>query len=91
MTILEFNEETQGFHLNTIVDNVPQNALNTFGWYKVLVSDTDLEALFFSDFIQIEYLNKGVKLTTQNVSDTISNLSRFLRAINDLKTTINNN
>jgi hypothetical protein len=76
MTILEFNEETQGFHLNTIADKVPKN--------MVFVSDTDLEALFFSDFIQIEYLNKGVKLTKQNVSDTISNLSRFLRAIKDL-------
>jgi len=91
MTILEFNEETQRFYLNTIVDNVPQNPLNTFGRYKVLVSHTELEALFFSDFIQIEYIDKGVKLTTQNVSNTISNLSRFLRAINDLETTIDNN
>jgi hypothetical protein len=76
MTILEFNEETQGFYLNTIADKVPKN--------MVFVFDTDLEALFFSDFIQIEYLNKGFKLTKQNVSDTISNLSRFLRAIKDL-------
>jgi len=84
MTILEFHEEKQDFNLNTIVNDIPTNPLNTHGWEKVNVCNSDLEANFFADFIQIEYINKGIKLTKKNVHDTISNLSRFLIAINDL-------
>jgi hypothetical protein len=83
MTILEFHEETQGFHFNQVINNVPQNALNTFGWEKVGICTSNLEAGYFCDFIQIEYIDKGVKLTAKNAIDTFNNLCRFIISINN--------
>lgn len=85
MTILEFHEETQRFHCNPVRNNIPEQPINTFGWQKVGVCTSDLEARYFFDFIQIEYIDKGVKLTLQNAIDTFDNLCRFIIAINNLK------
>ncbi len=83
-TILEFNEEQQMFHYNSVVDNAPKDEENRLGWKTLVVCKDDSEASLFADFLQVQFLNRGVAKFSE-LEYTINNLTQFISRINELK------
>jgi hypothetical protein len=76
-TILEFNEEQQMFHYNPIVNDVPKDAENRFGWQTLIVCDSEEQVRLFADFLYTQHI-KYKKATFVELERTILNLTRFL-------------
>jgi len=80
--ILEFNEEQQQFHYNSVVNNVPTDQENRRGWQTLIVCKNMKEASAFADFLQVQHLSKGFSKFNE-LEKTINNLTNFLPFINE--------
>ena len=77
-TILEFNEEAQMFHYNTIINHAPKDGENRLGWKTLIVCESEKEASLFADFLYVQHLESTKKATFRELEKTVYNLSRFL-------------
>ena len=78
MTILEWSEEQQCFHYNSAGSRAPENSNGyvTIGEYR-----DDVEASFFCDFLNVQFLEKGKYMTADQAKYTLRNLESFLNAM----------
>ena len=83
-TILEFNEEQQMFHYNSVMDYVPKDEENKLGWKTLIVCKDDNEASLFANFLQVQFLSRGV-VKFNELEFTTNNLIKFIRRIDELK------
>jgi len=76
-TILEFSEEQQSIHYNSVIDNLPQSKENSNGFKTLIVCENKYEASAFSYFLQVQYLSKGFTKFSV-LKNTIDNLTKFI-------------
>ena len=84
-TILEFNEEQQIFHYNSVVNNVPKDQEDRLGWKTLIICEDDNEASVFADFLQVQFLSRGVAAKFDELEYTMNNLIRFNYRFKELK------
>ena len=80
MTILEWSEEQECFHYNSAGSRSPEN---TNGYETIGVYANDTEASYFADFLQVQFIEPGKKLTAKEAKHTLRNLERFVSAIRE--------
>ena len=80
MVILEFNEEQQLFHYNSVINDIPQNPENQFGWRTLMYCENDKEAALFCDFMQVQLIERRVSKFDE-LKFTTDNLIKFINTI----------
>lgn len=80
MTKLEWSEEQQCFHYNSTGSEAEEN---TNGYFTIGVYSDDKEASYFADFLQVQFIDAGKKLTVDRAKHTLRNLERFIFAYRD--------
>jgi hypothetical protein len=78
--LLEFNEEQQQLHYNSINNNVPETKENQYGWKTLNVCENMHYAQLFADFLQVQYLQNR-KASFIELKKTVDNLNKFLSVI----------
>jgi hypothetical protein len=78
--LLEFNEEQQQLHYNSIKNNVPETKENQYGWKTLNVCENMHYAQLFADFLQVQYLQNR-KASFIELKKTVDNLNKFLSVI----------
>jgi hypothetical protein len=76
--ILEFNEEQQMFHYNSVINNAPKDEENRLGWKTLIVADSEKEATVYADFLYTQFLKEGKRAKFDELEKTAMNLKRFL-------------
>ena len=76
--ILEFNEDQQLFHFNTIKNGQSVNPENTNGYKTLMFCKDSDEAILFSDFLDVQYRIPGRKVSFNDCKRTIENLQKFI-------------
>jgi hypothetical protein len=78
MTIIELHEETQQLIYCKLDSNVvSQYKLNDSGWTKVGLCKSESEAAIFITFFTMQFMNRGIKLTSKDAIETFNNLGYF--------------
>lgn len=85
MTILEFNEKSQCFHNNNIVDNVPKNPENSFGYKTLVICKNHQEAVSIADFLQKQFMENGSVGKFDELKRTVDNLICFISDWKEVK------
>lgn len=78
MTKLEWSEEQQVFHYNSAGSRAMENSN---GFQTIMECADDGEASLFAYFLQVQYLERGIKLTTKEAVFTLFNLDQLLKKI----------
>ncbi len=79
-TILEFNEQHQQFHWNSVLQGVPISKENTNGYKTLMYCVDDNEANIFTSFLFALYMERDKKLSFNEAEIVIKNLQSFLIA-----------
>ena len=78
--LLEFNEEQQQLHYNSVKNDVPESKENQNGWKTLNVCENMHYAQLFADFLHVQYLENR-KASFIELKKTADNLNRFLSVI----------
>lgn len=78
MTKLEWSEEQQVFHYNSAGSRAMENSN---GFETIMECADEGEASLFAYFLQVQYLHRGIKLTTKEAVFTLFNLDQLLKKI----------
>ncbi len=77
-TKLQFNEQNQVFHYDETA--VPFMG-GSHGFETIMECADEGEASLFAYFLQVQYLERGIKLTTKEAVFTLFNLDQLLKKI----------
>ena len=78
MTKLEWSEEQQVFHYNSAGSRAMENSN---GFETIMECADDGEASLFAHFLSVQYIHRGIKLTTKEAVFTLFNLDQLLKKI----------
>jgi hypothetical protein len=78
MTKLEWSEEQQVFHYNSAGSRAMENSN---GFQTIMECADEGESSLFAYFLQVQYLERGIKLTTKEAVFTLFNLDQLLKKI----------
>ena len=78
MTKLEWSDEQQVFHYNSAGSRAMENSN---GFQTIMECADHGEASLFAYFLQVQYLERGIKLTTKEAVFTLFNLDQLLKKI----------
>ncbi len=84
MVIVEFNELIQSLHLNPIRNGVPQDAINTNGYQRLIICQNYDEADLFCDFLYEQYFKRGYKISYDEAEYTLKNICKLLSRHSEL-------
>lgn len=78
LTKLQWNEQNQGFRYNKKGYHAYDNSN---GFETIMECADEGEASLFAYFLQVQYLERGIKLTTKEAVFTLFNLDQLLKKI----------